>query len=689
MPLDANVKKNNTVLNAFRLKNEAPDFSSIDSKDFKEAVSYAIAQSRENIVALLAQEEAPSFENTLVKLEEATELYDVVTSLYFNLLHINKDDDLDAVKAEITSMCQEFASEISYNADLFKRVKAVYDQKSSLSLNDEEAMILEGAYKDFVQGGANLPQDQQERLKEVKLRLSLLSQEYSDNVLNSTNAYQLFLTDKNELSGLPEWYIASAAEAAKEAGRDGEYLITLDFPSYYPVMQSSTNRTLREKLWKAYAHIGNDGTVDNKPVAEEILKLRQELANILGFNNFADYVLDDRMAASSDRVFNFLKELKDVCYDAAKEDLESLKALAAQDGISDFEPWDSAYYAEKLKQKEVGLSDEDLRPYYKFENVLEGVFQHASSLFSLSFEENKTYTTYDKDVRAFDVIDTDSGDFVGTIYTDFFPRKNKSGGAWETSYRRAGIFKGKKAGPIVSIAGNFTKPTSNEPSLLTQNEVETLFHEMGHALHDLLSQTKYRAKSGTSVKWDFVELPSQVQENWTYERETLDKYASHVKTGEKMPEDLYQKLRKSSEFMKASFRLRQVSLAMLDMKLYTADLKDVADIAKFESEVMKEFNLLSTHGTLRSTNFSHIFAGGYAAGYYSYQWAELLDADAFEAFKENGLYDKKTADALKRLYAQGGSRDPNDLYKEFRGRDADPKAMLRRDGYVNVKKVKP
>lgn len=677
MPLDKN-----SVLDAFTSKNQAPDFKSVKSSDFKDAIEKAIEEARANIKAITDQTDEPTFENTLVKLEEATENYDVVTSLYFNLLSINKDDEMEAVKEDILSMLQKFGSEISYNQELFERVKTLHAKKSTLNLDEEQTVLLEDSYKSFVRNGANLPKTEKERLQEVNERLSLLSSQYGKNVLDSKNEYQYFVTDKNELDGLPEWFLEATAEAATEAGRPGEYLLTLDFPVYYPILQLAKNRELRKKIWFATGNIGNEGQYDNKKIVEEILSLRHEKAQLLGFDTYAAYVLDERMAKDTQRVFEFLEELKDTSLEPAKKELDALKALAKKDGVTDFEPWDMAYYTNKYKEESLGFNDEDLRPYYKLENVLDGCFEHASSLFSLRFEENKNYSTYHEDVRAFDVFDTDTGDFVGTLYADFFPRKSKRGGAWETSYRKQGLYKGQVERPVVAISCNFTKPSGKNPSLLTQNEVETLFHEMGHALHDLLAQAKYRSVSGTSVKWDFVELPSQVQENWTYERETLDRYARHVKTGDKMPEDLYQKLKKSSQFMRASFRLRQISLAMLDMKLHATDPKEIKNIETFESEIMKDFNLLASHGMLRSTSFSHIFDGGYAAGYYSYQWAELLDADAFEAFQENGLYHKATADALKRLYSKGASRDPNDLYKEFRGREADPQAMLRRDGLV-------
>ncbi len=676
MPLD-----NNSVLNAFKMKNQAPDFDAVKSEDFKEAIILAIEEARANIKEITDQAEAPSFENTLVKLEEASEAYDVVTSLYFNLLSINKDDALLGIEEEVIALCQSFGSEFSYNEALFARVKALYDQKDALGLDDEQSVLLEDSYKGFVRNGANLSSADKQKLKEVNERLSVLSSKYGNNVLDSKNEFQLFITDKSELDGLPEWFLAATAEAAKEAGHDGEYLLTLDFPVYYPILQFAKNRELRKKIWFASGEIASQGAHDNKPIVEEILELRQEKATLLGFDTYADYVLDERMAKEKARVFSFLDELKQTVIEPAKKELEEIKALAVkEDNVTDFEPWDMAYYVDKYKQESLGFNDEDLRPYYKLENVLEGCFEHASSLFSLRFEENKNYNTYHKDVRAFDVFDTDTGDFVGTLYADFFPRKNKRGGAWETSYRKQGLYKGATERPVVAIACNFTKPSAGNPSLITQNEVETLFHEMGHALHDLLAQAKYRSVSGTAVKWDFVELPSQVQENWTYERETLDRYARHVKTGDKMPEELYQKLRKSSQFMRATFRLRQISLAMLDMKLHATDPKEIKDIESFETELMKDFNLLASHGMLRATSFTHIFDGGYAAGYYSYQWAELLDADAFEAFQEKGLYHKDTASALKRLYSMGASKDPNDLYKEFRGREADPQAMLRRDG---------
>lgn len=675
----------NSLLKQNTIRNYAPDFSNIKSEDFKEAFELAMEKARHNVAAIADNQQAPTFENTMVALEAASEELEDISSVFFNLASVNTDDIIESLEGELSAAYTAFNNEITFNAKLFQRVKILYAQKDALGLNAEQMTLLENSYKSFVRSGADLSPEQQERMNDVGQRLAKLGADFSKNMRDYKKDFQLWIDDVADLDGLPDWYIEEAAANAKAKGQDGKWLVTLDYPSYIPFMTFAKNRDLREKLWYADGKTANEPPYDNKPVVLEMLKLRQEKAHLLGYETYAHYVLDERMAKTPDTVFNFLNELKDEVFEAGKKEVAAVAAMAKKDGVADMKPWDFGFYSEKLKQETLGFSDEDLRPYYKLENVLDGCFDHAAQLLGLRFAENKTYPTYHEDVRAFDVFDKETDAFIGTLYADFFPRENKQSGAWETSYRKQGLYKDSVERPVVAISCNFTKPGQNRPSLLTHNEVETLFHEIGHALHDLVSECEYRSVSGTSVKWDFVELPSQIMENWTYQRETLDKMARHFETGERMPDELFQKLQDSSKFQKAYWRMRQIQFSLLDMRLHTVDANSIDDLIKAEQDMTKDTALFPHSGFSKAASFGHLFGGGYAAGYYSYQWAELLDADAFEKFLENGLYDTASGKALRKLLAQGGSRDPNVIYREFRGRDADPKAILRRDGLAQKK----
>jgi peptidyl-dipeptidase Dcp len=671
---------NNPLLQTFETPNQSPPFDKIEVDHFLPAIKAAIEEARANIAAIKSDSAEADFENTIVALETASETLGTVSSIFYNQLSCMGGDELHALTEEIGPLNAAFSSDVSLDPDLFARVKAVYDKKDSLDLTTEQHMLLDDTYKGFVRSGALLPADKQARLREISAELSTLSPKFMQNVSKSAESFELLITDEGDLSGLPENAIAAAREAASEKNYEG-WLITLDYPSFGPFMQFSDKRDLREKIWRAFADRAYGDKWDNCDNIKRIVALKHERAQLLGYKNHADFVLEERMAKSPETVLGFLDKLKTAYHAEAKKDLERLREFS---GLGeDLKPWDVSYYSEKLKQKLFDFSSEDFRPYLTLSNVLDGCFTHFSKLFGLSFKENTAYPTWHKDVKAFDVTEEKSGKFIGTLYADFHPRTGKKPGAWKTSYRGQGLFKGKVERPVITIVCNFTKPTKDKPSLLTHGEVTTLFHEMGHAIHGLLSDVTYRSLGGTSVKWDFVELPSQHQENWCYEKETLDMLSGHYETGEKIPQELIDKLREAKNFMIGWMGLRQVSFGILDMTWHSTDPSTIGDVAAFEDETLKDLSLFPRLAGPMSSSFNHIFAGGYSAGYYSYKWAEVLDADAFEAFLENGLYDQTTANAYKEhVLSKGGSDDPTVLYRNFRGRDADPDALLRREGLL-------
>lgn len=680
----------NPLLTLSNLPNHAPAFDKIKEEHFIPATEAAIAEARKNIDAIKNTKDAPDFDNTIIALENASETLGQVTSIFYNQLSANGTDGLQDLAEKIGPITSNFSNDIMHDADIFARVKAVHDQKNSLDLTPEQAMLLDESYKGFIRSGANLDTAKKQRLREISERTSVLGPTFMNNVKKSTEAFTLIIDDEQDLSGLPDGAIQSAKETATGMDMPEKWVFTLDIPSYLPFMQFADNRDLRKKMWMSFSSRAWNDDFDNSPLILEVLKLRAEKAKILGYTNHAEFVLEKRMAEKPENVLSFLDKLQSVYKSAAQKDLDNLKAFAAKTGgPDDIQPWDIAYYAEKLKQDLFDFSSEDLRPYFPLDYVLKGVFTHFTKLFQLRFEENKTYEVWHKDVKAFDVFDTNDDRFIGTLFADFHPREGKKNGAWKTAYRSQGLFNGNIERPVIAIVCNFTKPTADKPSLLTHGEVTTLFHEMGHAIHGLLSDVTYRSLSGTSVLWDFVELPSQVQENWAYTKETLDLFAAHYKTGDKIPKPLIEKLNAAKNFMGGWAGLRQVSFSSLDMAWHMTDPDDIKDVAAFEDEHTKDTTLFPRLSGPFSCAFSHIFAGGYSAGYYSYKWAEVLDADTFELFQKRGLYDKDTADAFKReVLSKGGTEHPSVLYKRFRGRDADPDAVLRREGIISTDKTK-
>ncbi len=672
----------NPLLVTSELPNKAPYFDRIEAAHYMPALDAAIEEARANIRALKDNQDEADFENTIVALETASDRLGDVAGVFYHLLSVCGTEEIEKIAEEFGPKTAGFSSEVLHDPDIFKRVKAVYDRRDTLGLTGEQQKLLDDTYKEFVRGGALLDKAGKKRLTEISQRMAVLSPAFSNNVKKATESYELVIEDEAELSGVPETALNGFREAAKEKGLEGKYVLTLDAPAFIPVLQYADNRDLREKLWRAYTSRAWQDEFDNTPNILETVALRHERANLLGYETHAHYVLERRMTGNPETVWNFINEMKDAYKPGAEADLEAIRAHAKErDGLEDIKPWDVSYYGEKLKEKLYDFSTEELRPYFPLENVLSGMFDHFTKLFNISFRENPDYPVWHEDVKAYDAYDETSGKFLGALYCDFYPRKGKRQGAWKGGVRGQGLHMGAVERPLVVMCCNFTKPAGDKPSLLTHDEVATLFHEMGHVTHELLSDVTYASLGGTSVMFDFVELPSQLQENWVYKKETLDMFAGHYETGEKIPAELIGKMNAARRYMAGWAGLRQVSLGMLDMRWHDRDNSEVSDPAAFEDEILKDVTFFLRLSGPTSNVFGHLFAGGYSCGYYGYKWAEVLDADAFEAFEENGLYDRETAERLKReILSKGGRAHPAELYRNFRGRDADPSALLRREG---------
>jgi len=676
----------NPLLKNFNTPFQTPPFDKIKSEHFMPAIEEAIKEAKQEIEHIISQEEKPSFENTLESLEFAGKKLSSVSSILFNLNSAETNEKIQEVAREASPILSEFGNDIWQNAALFERVKVVYNQKDKLNLDHEQKMLLDKTYKSFIRNGADLNEKDKARFKEITKKLSQLSLTFGENVLAETNDYELVISDEKDLSGLPKSVINQASNTAKSKGKEGNWVFTLQAPSFIPFMENADNRSLREQLYKAFMSKANKNDKrDNKAIIQEIVKLRNEKVNLLGYNTYADYVLEERMAESKDKVQAFLDDLLKQSLPKAKEEVAEIKAFIEELGDDiNLERWDWAYYSEKLKKKKFEIDDELLRPYFKLENVLDGVFQSAEKLYDIRFTEVKNIPVYHEDVTTYEVTNT-SGEHVAIFYADFHPREGKRGGAWMTGYRDQYRKNGEDIRPLVSNVCNFTPSSPGNPSLLTFNEVTTLFHEFGHALHAMLGNSRYGSLSGANVYWDFVELPSQIFENWCYEKECLDLFAKHYETGEKIPQEYVDKIKDSGTFHEAYSTVRQVSLALLDMAYFTlerAEAKDIQDVAEFEEKAMEPTKLFpSVEGALMSSQFGHIFAGGYASGYYSYKWAEVLDADAFSLFKEKGIFNKDVSQSFKdNILSKGGSEHPMELYKRFRGREPKIDALLERAG---------
>ncbi len=681
----------NPLLQPSTVPNGAPPFDRVTLEHFKPAFEATIEAAREKIAAIRDNEAVPDFQNTIAALEAADHELGRVSSIFFNLLSAESNDEMQALAQEISPILSDFSNDVMLDEALYARVKSVWDNRDKLDLTVEQATLLENSYLGFVRNGAELDEKGKARKREIDARLSQLSNTFSDNSRKATKAYLLVIDDEARLAGLPESAKAAASETAAEKGHHGKWAFTLDIPSYLPLMQSAEDRALREEIWRARSRTALGGEFDNAPVIQEIVKLRGERAELLGYETHADYVLERRMAKTPGTVHDFLEKIKTVAKPAAKKDFEELQAFAREQGGPDkLEAWDTAFYAEKLRKEKFDFDDEALRPYFPVDRVIDGAFGAAEKLFDIRFEKSDAYPVYHQDVTTYDVYDKNSNELIGVFYTDFFPRDGKRGGAWMTTYRDAGMYDGEKKVPLVSIVCNFTKPVGGKPALLTHDEVTTLFHEFGHSLHGLLGEGEHPSLTGTNVFWDFVELPSQLMENWCYEKEALDMFAQHHETGEPIPEELIRKLNDGRTFMAGSAALRQVSLGTLDMAYHgKAGKQGIDDVEAFEDSVTADLRFTDRQGAVMSTGFGHLFAGGYSAGYYSYKWAEVLDADAFEAFQEAGIFDKETASRFRdNVLSKGGTEPPDVLYRRFRGRDADPDALLRRDGLLPPKDPK-
>lgn len=675
----------NILLKDFDTPYQTPPFDKIKPEFFVPAIKEYIEEARSNIDAIKNNAEEPTFENTIEALESCSENLDKVTSAFYTLLSVIGGDEYNTLAGEIGPLTADFGSDIMLDPDLFKRVKAVYDKREERKYEEVEKTLLEDTYDGFVRSGALLEDTAKARLREINAESSTLSPQFSENVIKSSEKFELKITDESELKGVPETAIEGAKHEAEERGYENTWVFTLDFPSFIPFMTYAENRSLREKMWRAFSVRAFGDEFDNTFLIQRILELRHERVKLLGYQTYADFVLEDRMVKKTKDVIGFLDTLFKTYKPAAETDLKKLREFAQKhDGLEELKPWDVGYYSEKLKENLFEFSEEDLRVYFPLDRVLDGTFQHFQKLFNLDFKVNENVPSWHEDVKAYEVRDQETGDLFGILYADMYVRKNKRSGAWKASLRDHGQFHGEPLPAVMEIVCNFSKPTPKRPSLLSHNDVLTLFHEMGHAIHALLGRTKYQSTSGTNVLWDFVELPSQVQENWLYESETLNMVSGHYQTGEKIPADLIEKMRKAKTFMSGWTGLRQLTYCYMDMAYHTQkDAPQAENIQTFEKQATEKCRLFKDYGGCSSTSFGHIFAGGYSAGYYSYKWAEVLDADTFELFLENGLYDRTTALRYRHeILEKGGSEDPAILYRRFRGRDADPKALLRREGLL-------
>ncbi|THD69899.1 M3 family peptidase [Robertkochia marina] len=663
---------------------QTPPFSKIKTPMFREAILQEISKTRKEIDHITNNPEPPDFKNTIEALDFSGEQLEVITSVFFNLNNAETSKEMQELAQELSPALSEFANDIRLNSDLFQRVKAVYDAKDTLDLNPEQEMLLDKKYKSFSRNGANLPEAKKKELREIDQELAKLSLTFGENVLAETNAYELHIMEEEALKGLPKYAMDAAAEEAKSRNKEG-WVFTLNYPSYIPFMTYAENRDLRKKLHLAFSRKGfQDNEHDNTDIILKIVNLRHKRAQLLGYQSHAHFILEERMAKTPEEVNRFLEDLLEKASPAAKREFKQLSDFAREtDSLDHLEKWDGAYYTEKLKQKLFELDDEKLKPYFQLEKVINGVFDIAGKLYGLYFTPAPEVETYHQDVKAYKVVD-ENEELVAIFYADFHPREGKRNGAWMTSFKPQYMREGKNSRPHISIVCNFTKPTANEPSLLTFNEVTTLFHEFGHALHGMLANTEYPSLSGTSVYWDFVELPSQVLENWCYEKEALELFARHYKTGEMIPMDLVEKIKESATFMEGMQTLRQLSFGMLDMSWHGYDPSGIKDVKAHEKAVFEKTDLYPDNPeTCMSTAFAHIFQGGYSAGYYSYKWAEVLDADAFELFKEKGVFDRETAIRFKdHVLSRGGTEDPMELYRRFRGKDPQPEALLKRAGLL-------
>lgn len=671
----------NPLLEAWSGPHATPAFDRFRNEDYMPAFQQTLKEARAEVEAIVTNPDEPTFANTIEALEFSGRRLDDLCNLFFNLNEACTDDEMQRIALEVSPLLTAFSNDVSLNPALFDRVRKVYEKRADLTLTTEQNRLLEKSYKGFVRGGAALADADKERFRELTTELGQLSLQFNQHVLAATNAFTLHLTDPAQVSELPESVREGAATEAHERGLEG-WVITLQAPSMVPFMTYSSNRELKEQLWRRYNSRCYDDEQDNREIVKRIVALRLEVARLLGYETYAAYVLEERMAGTQLRVQQFLSELLDRAIEPARKEVKEVADFARSEG-ADYElmPWDYAYWQEKLKQARYTFDEEMLKPYFRLENVQRGVFLLAEKVYGLTFRENSDIPVYHPDVKAFEVCDGD-GTFLAVLYMDYFPRASKRGGAWMTEFRPQYIEKGHEVRPLISVVCNFTKPTREQPSLLTFDEVTTLLHEFGHALHGMMAKGTYPSLTGTSVYRDFVELPSQIMENWATEKEYLDLWAIHYQTGEKIPAELVQKVIDAKNYQAAYRHIRQVSFGLIDMTWHTVTAPVTDDVARFEQQAAEKTQLLPrVEGQCMSTAFGHIFAGGYAAGYYGYKWAEVLDADAFSLFHERGIFNREVASSFRHdLLEKGGSEDPMTLYVRFRGHEPDSQALFERMG---------
>lgn len=677
------IQAQNPFFSAYKTPYDTPPFNKIKNEHYEPAIEKGIAEHQAEINKIVMIRAVPTFENTIVPLEESGKLLSRVTSVFFNLLSSESNDEIMEIAQRIQPKLSEHSNSITLNEGLFQKVKAVYDKRLESNLTPEQIRLVEKTYRGFENSGATLVGKDRDTYKELSTKLSQLTLDFGQNSLKESNKFEMLLTDEADLAGLPQMVKDAAAAKAKAKGKEG-YMFDLSAPSYIAFMKYSTRRDLRQKLYMAYnTKCVAGGEFDNQENVKEIAKTRMQIANLLGYPDYATYTLRNKMAKDKEHVYGLLDDLFSAYAQAAREDVKMVEGFAVgmEGKAIDLQPWDWSFYSEKLKDAKYSVSDELVRPYFELENVKKGVFGLATDLYGITFKKNTKIQVYHPEVEAFDVLD-ENGNFLAVLYTDFHPREGKRQGAWMSEFKGQYVEKGKDSRPFVTIVMNFTRPTETEPALLTFDEVETFLHEFGHALHGMLTKCTYETLSGTNVLHDFVELPSQIMENWLTEKEYLDKFAVHYKTGEKIPADLVKKLVDAANYNAGYLCYRQLSFGYLDMAWHTLEQPYTGDVISFERKAMDKTALLPVvEGTNMSTSFSHIFAGGYAAGYYGYKWAEVLDADAFALFKQTGIFNKDTARSFREnILEKGNTEEPMTLYVKFRGQEPTVNALLERNG---------
>ena len=674
----------NPLLTESPLPYGAPQFDKIENEHYLPAFEAGIAEAKAEIDAIVANQEEPTFENTIEAMEYAGATLNKAAGVFYALMEAHTNEQMQQIAEQISPMLTEYSMYVSLNADLFERVKAVYEKRNELGLDVDQMKLLEDNYKSFVRGGANLSDEDKELYSKWSEELSLATLQFSKNVLAATNAYTLNITDEADLAGLPEYVRTMAAETAAEKGFEG-WAFTLDAPSYSPFLQYSEKRDLRKQIWTAYNTRALGGEFDNTEIVRKIVDLRIKIANILGYETYADYALEERMAKDKKTVNDFILDLLEPSLEFAKKDIAEVFAYAKKNGFEGqrLESWDFGYWSERYKEAEYSLSAEELKPYFQLESCIDAVFGLASRLYGISFEERNDLPVYHEDVKAYEVKDAD-GSHLALFYADFFPRASKRGGAWMTSFRDQSIKDGVEKRPHITIVTNFTKPTADAPALITHDELTTFLHEFGHALHGIFAEGRYPSLTGTSVSRDFVELPSQIMENWAFEPEYLNSFAKHYQTGEPIPAELIEKIVAAKNYLAGYAQVRQLHYGWLDMSWHTLTELPAESTIEFESKALAPYAVMpAVEGAAFSGSFSHIFSGGYSAGYYSYKWAEVLEADAFSLFKEKGIFNTEVAASFrKNILSKGGSEDEAVIYRNFRGHDPQPEALMEKLGLV-------